>query len=247
MPPRSQHQYSSLYSHSLAGERRTGFWLYIFGIVLVAACGAAIWWLIGTQAPLPLFSAGDRPTVSDEIVTIELARQRFYIPENYLRSAEQRAGGPVEQIDLHAIWPTMRGFNEADAEAFRDKSPDSHVIYITLNAPTQLWRPAERFYQVYPYYFAGPEEQANFGLMRRQMDAGSGLGDHDVFYRQDAESFHLFHCLRDETNLIPSDCVADKVIEPRTLARYRFRRSLLADWKEIDGAVEDLLAQFVGR
>lgn len=246
MPPRLDHQYSNLYSHALPTERRSNVWLYVFAAVLMAGCAAVLWWLIGSQVPVPVFGNSDHPTTSNRLITLELARQRFLIPENYLRNPDQRSGGKVDQIDLYALWPRMNGFNEDDADLFRDKSKTSQVIYITLTAPAQLWRPAERFYQVYPYYFDGPEEQDKFGLMRRQMDAGSGLGDHDVLYFQGPDSFYLFHCLRDNAGPIPADCVADKVIEPRTLARYRFRRSLLANWKEIDDAVENLLGQFVG-
>jgi len=83
--------------------------------------------------------------------------------------------------------------------------------------------------------------------MRRKMDEGSGLGDHDVHYTQDDNQFYLFHCLRDKSDLMPSDCFADKIIEPRILARYRFREAMLLDWKEIDRGVEQLLSKFAGR
>ncbi|NND50412.1 MAG: hypothetical protein HKN60_09200 [Rhizobiales bacterium] len=141
----------------------------------------------------------------------------------------------------------MNGFSDSEADDFRDKSSRARVIYITLTAPTQVWRPAERFYQVYPYYFAGPEEPAEFSLKTRKMDPGSGIADHDVLYHQDENTFTLFHCLRDKPELMPADCVGDKVIEPRILARYRFRRTMLGEWKEIDSAVEQLLAGFAGR
>jgi len=247
MRPRYHHQYSSAYSHPLPIERRTSVFPYILAGILLALCGFALWWMLAAQNPLAIFGRSDAPTISNRTIMLELSGQRFAIPENYLRTSEQRTGGVVNQIDLQTIWPSMSGFNDSEADDFRDKSDTSRVLYITLTAPAQVWRPAERFYQVYPYYFAGPEEDARYGLKQRRMDDGSGLGDHDVLYHQGTDSFHLFHCLRDTSELMPADCVADKVVEPRILARYRFRRAMLVDWQEIDEAVEHLLARFAAR
>lgn len=249
MRSRLGHQYSSLYSYPLPTERKRNYWPIVFAVILVGLCGLFVWWILdGRDIGIgSLFGSTDAPTESDRMVTLQLGGQQFYVPANYLRSRDIRSGGAVEQIDLYAIWPSMQGFNPDDADSFRDKSESSPIIYITLTAPAQFWRPAERFYQVYPYYFAGPETVGPYGLMSRRMDDGSGLGDHDVFYFQDTDDFYLFHCLRDKSDLIPSDCVADKVIEPRILARYRFRRAMLADWRQIEQDVETLLEGFAGQ
>jgi len=244
MRSRLGHQYSSYYSQPLPTERRSLFLPYLLGAVLIALGVGVVWWVAAGASFLGFFAAPDRPTVSNQLVTLDLAGQRFYVPENHLRFGEQRRGGEVERIDIYALWPSMHGFNDAEADEFRDKGEESRVIYITLTAPQRLWRPAERFYQIYPYYFAGPEQPGPFGLLRRQMDEVSGLGDHDVLYFQGPERFYLFHCLRDKSELMPSDCFADKIIEPRVLARYRFRRAMLKDWRDVDQGVESLLAQF---
>jgi hypothetical protein len=246
MPPRPHNHYSALYSQPLPTERRFNIWPFALGAALVVVVGGLMWWAFFGAGSDILFPSSQAPSLSDRTITLDLAGQRFFIPENYLRSRDQRSGGEVERIDIFALWPSMKGFNEDDAEQFRDKSADSRVIYVTLTAPTQVWRPAERFYQVYPYYFAGPEEPAEHGLMTRKMDDGSGIADHDVLYHQGADHLALFHCLRDQAELIPADCIGDQVIEPRILARYRFRRALLEDWREIDAAVEQLLAGFAG-
>jgi len=246
MRSRLQNNYSTLYSQPLPTERRFNLWPYALGVVLLACLGMLGWWIFFSQASIGLFGSASEPTDSDRTVTLTLAGQRFFIPESYLRTRAQRSGGDVDQIDIHTLWPTMNGFSEAEGEDFRDKSANSRVIYITLAAPTQVWRPAERFYQVYPYYFASPEEPAEYGLKTRRMAEDSGVADHDVLYHQGDDRFTLFHCLRDKPDLMPADCVGDKVIEPRILARYRFRRSMLAEWREIDTMIEELLAGFAG-
>lgn len=247
MRSRLSHHYSSLYSQPLPTERSFNVWPFAVGTLTLVLAGLVAWWFVAGPGLSGLLAPPDAPTVSNRVVTLELAGQQFHVPQNYLRVREQRSGGPVERIDLYAIWPSMRGFNEGEADEFRDKGDTARIVYITLTAPARVWRPAERFYQIYPYYFAGPEERGKFGLMRRAMDEGSGLGDHDVHYYQDQQNFFLFHCLRDKSDLMPSDCFADKIIEPRILARYRFREAMLVDWREIDQGVEALLAQFAGR
>jgi hypothetical protein len=247
MRSRLGHQYSSYYAQPLPTERRSQFVPYLFGAALICLSIGAVWWVAAGPSFGGFFASPDRPTDSDQVVTLDLAGQKFLVPQNHVRFADQRRGGEVDRIDVYALWPSMRGFTEAESEEFRDKGDDSQVIYVTLTAPQRLWRPAERFYQIYPYYFAGPEEPGLFGLMRRRMDEGSGLGDHDVYYHQGKDRFFLFHCLRDKSELMPSDCFADKIVEPNVLARFRFRRSMLEDWQAIDAGVEAMLARFAGR
>ncbi|MHA1523820.1 MAG: hypothetical protein ACTSY1_05375 [Alphaproteobacteria bacterium] len=180
-------------------------------------------------------------------MSLNLAGQVFTIPESFLRTGASRKGGAVKRVDIQAVWPSLAGYNTSNAEDFGDKSKNSPVIYVTLTAPTRLWRPAERFYQIYPYYFDGPEKTPVFDLNSRRMDENSGLSEYTVYYRQDAERLFLYHCLDQQAELMPSDCFADIVIEPNVLARYRFRRTRLEEWREIDTGIRQLLARFSGR
>ena len=242
-----QYRYAHLYSQPLPTEERSYLRPILFGFAALALLAGLVWFVFYGPGFSNIFGVSDAPTISNSTVTLNLAGQRFVIPKNYLRRAEQRRSGGVEQIEIQAILPDLAGFSEATAEDFADKSDQSRVVYITLTAPKQIMRPAERFHQIYPYYFSGPERQGEFGLNLRNMDENSGFADFDILYRQVGNRFFLFHCLKPQNDLMPSDCLADKVVEPKILARYRFRRLALANWQKVDAAVEILLSKFAGR
>lgn len=242
-----QYRYAHLYSQPLPTERRSYLRLIILGATGLALLSGLIWFVLFGPGFNTLFGISDTPTISNSSVNLNLAGQQFFIPKNYLRRAEQRKSGDVNQIEIQALLPDLAGYSDNNADDFADKSNDSRVIYITLTAPNQVMRPAERFYQIYPYYFSGPERQGDYGLRLRNMDENSGFSDFDILYNQVGSRFYLYHCLKPKNDLMPPDCLADKVVEPKILARYRFRRSALADWQNIDNAVETLLSKFAGR
>lgn len=242
-----QYRYSHLYSEALPTEQRGILRPILLGGLGLAVFVGLLWYLFYGPGFGSIFQASDAPTVSDRTVTLNLAGQQFFIPENYLRRGEHRRGGDVKQIEIHAIWPSLKGYSEFDSDDFRDKSDISRIIYVTLEVPPRLIRPAEVFHHVYPYFFSGPEQEGPFGMKTRPLDPNSGRADMDVYYSFDNGQFHMFHCLKVENELMPPDCFGDKVIEPKILARYRFRRSMLNDWREIDAQIEQLLSRFAGR
>lgn len=242
-----QYRYAHLYSEPLPTERRGLLRPVLLGLSLFALFVALIWFVFFGPGFGSIFGRSDTPSISDRTISLDLAGQRFFIPENFLRRAEQRRGGQVKQIEIQTIWPGLEGYSDDNGEAFRDKSDTSPIVYVNLEAPPRLMRPAEVFHQIYPYFFAGPEADGPHGLKTRPMDPNSGRADMDVYYSFAGNRFYMFHCLRAEDDLMPSDCFGDKVIEPKILARYRFRRALLKDWQEIDAQIELLLARFAGR
>lgn len=242
-----QYRYAHLYSQPLPTERRGFLRPILFGIGILAMLAGIGWFALYGPGFNTLFGTSDAPTVSNSTVTLNLAGQQFFIPKNYLRRAEQRRSGNVDQIEIYALMPDLKGYSSSTAETFADKSDASQVIYITLTAPKQVMRPAERFHQIYPYYFSGPEREGEYGLRLRNMDKNSGFSDFDILYNQVGNRFYLYHCLKPQNDLMPPDCLADKVVEPKILARYRFRRAALANWQNIDAAVETLLSKFAGR
>lgn len=242
----NQYGYSNPYNQPLPTDSR-GPWLAIMtGIATLLLVVAVAWWIIAGPPLTSIFQSANAPSSSSRIVSLTLAGQTFQIPQNYLRTTESRAGGNVKRIDIYAVWPSLAGYNSSTADSFADKSKDSQVIYLTLTAPSRLWRPAERFYQIYPYYFKGPERAPLYNLNSRRMDKNSGLGEYTIYYRQEEDRLFLFHCLEQGAELMPSDCFTDIVIEPNVLARFRFRRSALKNWREIDTGVRQLLLQFSG-
>ena len=242
-----QYRYAHLYSQPLPTERKSFLRPILLGLFVLLMLVGIVWFAFYGPGFNSLFQAKDAPTVSDRAVTLDLAGQRFVIPENYLRRSDHRKSGEVKQIEIHALLPNLTGFSESNAEEFADKTNNSRVVYITLTAPKRIMRPAERFHQIYPYYFAGPERQGDYGLRLRNMDENSGFSDFDILYNQLGNQFYLYHCLKPQNDLMPSDCLADHVVEPKILARYRFRRAALENWQQLDANMAKLLENFAGR
>jgi len=242
-----QSHYSTVYSQFPPTKRWLNIWPFTLATIFLIGLLLTAWWAFLTPVDNTIIDHSALSNNSENLITLNFAGQNFYIPENYIRNKDPRTGSKVDRIDLHVLWPEMSGLSSHNAEVFRDKTTHARVIYITMTTPNQLWRPAEKFYQIYPYYFSGYEQKTNFGLMQRQMNTSSGIANYDVLYHQDHNRLYLYHCMRDQPDLMPPDCVGDKIIEPNILARYRFRRTMLKDWKSIDADIEQLLGRFVNR
>src|SRR4051794_24449747 len=58
-------------------------------------------------------------------VALTVAGEALTIPANMIRFRAARRGGAVEQIDLLLHWPSLEGFSEGFADAFKDTSPEA--------------------------------------------------------------------------------------------------------------------------
>src|SRR6185295_15005862 len=63
-------------------------------------------------------------------IALTVAGEALTIPANMIRFRAERRGGAVEQVDLLLHWPSLEGFSEGSADAFKDASPEAPIVFV---------------------------------------------------------------------------------------------------------------------
>jgi hypothetical protein len=185
------------------------------------------------------------PTGQSNIVTLSVAGRDFAVPANYIANAAARAGGAQTQLHLMALFPSWRGYSDAEAKLFSGNAPDSPVVRITLRADAGKLDAAARLARIYKPYVENPAGQpAAFGLTRYSFRPDSGYERNDLFVG-DQGGLVLLLCEKAGGGLVSPNCLAvDRPLGGGVSYSWRFKRAWLARWTEMDGGVDALLKKF---
>ncbi|MEQ8325776.1 hypothetical protein [Parvibaculum sp.] len=184
-------------------------------------------------------------SASGEVEAI-VGNTRFLIPEHYTRYPSQRGGGRIAAIDMHALLPDLEPYSGERQDSFADNSADSDVIYFSLNESAAPLSSARRLKDIYSKYLetAEPSEGPD-GLQLFPFRQDTGYADQDLLVGKDAESRMLLLLCERQTPLIESpNCSRSLLIGPDLELTYRYKRSHLDDWRQIDDAVSELVSEF---
>ena len=109
--------------HRTVIHRHSG-WLVplAFILALLALSGAFLAWYL---RPGPHGGAPSRETAT---VTLSVRGLRLAVPANYIETAAARRGGEQNAVTLFALYPSFRGYSEADADLFAGNAAESPVI-----------------------------------------------------------------------------------------------------------------------
>jgi hypothetical protein len=190
---------------------------------------------------------GPRPaalTGNSELVHLTVRGAAFAIPANYIENAAARSGGEQDSLALAVLFPSWRGYSDADARLFQGNAPDSPVIHLALRRDANNLDAAARLKRIYMPYIenqaAGP-----FGLTQYRFRADSGYEQNDLFAGDGAGGLLLLLCERAASELPSPNCVAVDRPLARTLSvSWRFKRAYLARWREMAGGVDALVSKF---
>jgi hypothetical protein len=191
---------------------------------------------------------GPRPaaalTGNSDLVHLTVRGAAFAIPANYIENAAARSGGEQDSLALAVLFPSWRGYSEADARLFQGNAPDSPVIHLALRRDANNLDAASRLKRIYMPYVekqaAGP-----FGLMQYRFRADSGYEQNDLFAGDGADGLLLLLCERAASELPSPNCTAVDRPLARTLSvSWRFKRAYLARWREMAGGVDALVSKF---
>ena len=186
----------------------------------------------------------ERQSVSIKAIHLRVGQSWFKIPSNYLRFRNLHRGGDVKKLSIYVRWPEMTGYSLQSREEFNNRSANSQIIYITITAPKHVWSASKRLDDIYPVYFEGEAKKGPYGLTKRRFKPNSGYKDDDLFYAREKRGLYLVHCKANLSTLAPPDCYRDIVLAGNTLIQYRFRRSMLKDWRAIDRDIMHLIGRF---
>ena len=219
-------------------------WLIPLGILLVILALSGMF-LLYYLRPLPASFRDAGPTAASTSIGLRVRGVPFRVPANYLESRVS-AGADLDVVTLFALLPDMRGYSAADAALFSGNAADSPLLHMLIRADTNGLDPASRLSRIYMPYIVNPKGMPGpFGLTRYTFRADSGYGRDDLFTGA-GDPMLLLLCERPAQDLPSPNCLAiDRPIARNINLSYRFKRSQLALWQQINDGVGKRVAQFL--
>lgn len=220
-------------------HRHSGWWIpAAFFLAILVLSGLLLgWYLRPGLRPVS-------PTGQSHALDVSVGGVSFTIPANYFETSGASSG--MKAVTLMALFPSWRGYADADARLFAGNAPDSALIRMSLRADSNSLNGRVRLDRIYRPHMAEPKGVKDaFGLTRYSFSSGSGYQDYELFAGETAKDLELLLCERASSQFPSPNCLAvDRPLGPNVSFSYRFKRAHLARWQEISAGVEKLIAKF---
>jgi hypothetical protein len=186
------------------------------------------------------------PTGQSTLVAVTVRGLPFAIPANYIENSAARAGGELDTLALAALFPSWRGYSDAQARLFAGNAPDSPVIHLSLRGDSNDLNERARLDRIYMPYITDRQGAAGpFGLTQYAFAKESGYERDDLFAGENSKGLVLLLCERPSAELPSPNCLAiDRPLAKNLSFSYRFKRAYLAHWLEMAAGVDQMLAKF---
>jgi hypothetical protein len=192
---------------------------------------------------------GNRPEASAVATPIDLVigGRNFKIPENFTQFPRARRGGARANVALYAMLPDYEPFTIANETAFESNTDDSPIVNFQLESVRSPFEEEERVQRIYmPQVIDEKGERALYGLTHFQFGDTSGYQDQDLFIGTDsAGRTAAILCAKTLQEILPPSCRRFTHLTDGVKLSYRFKRTYLRNWKEIDGGIRDLALSFL--
>lgn len=229
-------------------DRNAGWWRPAVNTAIAAVALMVLAW--GVDAAIEdyhdrvaLTGLNGRPTPIELIV----AGEPMTIPGNMIRFRNERRGGAIDQVDLLLHWPSLEGFTDGRADAFRDAQPSAPLLFLSIRARENALDSTARLDALYSHFFAGPAVPGPMGLVGRPLTADSGYGGEILYFQAGAALPFVARCIADDTPEIPATCIRDVNVGEGLSLLYRFNRKYLGEWPAIDAGLTSLVEGFFRR
>src|SRR5690606_18822689 len=150
----------------------------------------------------------------------------------------------VGSMDIFFHWPTLTGYSPESAEIFRHGGPDAPIVYVSLSRRVPDLPPAERLARIYRHLFTGERLPGPAGLVGSRIEPGHGYDGDVIYYQEGGEQPYVVRCGEDDARPAPT-CQREIAPDPRIAVTYRFPKSLLPQWRELDAAASALVEAFI--
>lgn len=189
-----------------------------------------------------------RPTDDPARVRLEVGGTLFAVPAHYARNGLTRRGGEIAHAELHALLPELLPWRKDRADSFLRIDAASPLIVLTLRA-TQRELPEEKIFDaLYRPYIAGAGAIDDSGLQSFRFQQNSPYAGKEVFRglstgsREARAKAPIFIC--DATDNPNPSCESRFDIGSTAQASYRFKRTYLSTWEDIDRGTRDMVRNF---
>ena len=227
--------------------KQRSVWLIPLAVFVVTAALSALV-LAYYFAPTPPELVTEHPSPTDESrrVALGVGSLGFRIPGNHILFASDRKGGKRTNVRLVAFLPDLRGYSASDSQALANNSTNSEVIYLSLREERFNISEKDRLDRIYlPQVVSREGAPGPFGLKQYAFKPSTGYRDDDLLVGGSEAGPVALRCTRPSKVAPSPNCLRETLLGPGVTLTYRFKRSRLEEWKDIDKGVRQLIVSFV--
>ena len=217
-------------------ERSLGLLLLFAAMVFFSLAGVVLA-IYFVPHPSLLFGRPEIGAPSDRLIVATLEDAKFTLPETIVASIDKPILGNAKRIDLRLPWP----FDRQQLNIVHALPTDlQNWVLITLEPREGRTGLEERMDPIYRVYLE-PIEGQEAGLILRKFKTDSPYTNSELLMAPTGE---VIRCDRKPSVLGPIICERFRPISQGVMARIRFSRQRLEEWKDIDETAQILLKEF---
>lgn len=187
--------------------------------------------------PSLLFGRPEIGAPSTSVVVVTLEDTEFTLPETIVAKIDKPILGNATRIDLRLPWPFDRQLLNVVHALPADLQ---NWVLVTLEPRQGRTGLEERVEPIYSVYL-DPAEGEEAGLVLRKFKPDSPYTDSELLV---APSGEVIRCDKKPSVLGPIICERLWPLSQGVMARVRFSRQRLAEWKDMDETAQILLKEF---
>ncbi len=217
-------------------ERSLGVVLLFAAMVFFSLAGVVLA-IYFVPHPSLLFGRPKAGSPSAGVIVATLEDAKFTLPETIVANIDKPVLGKTRRIDLQVPWP----FDRQQLNIVHALPTDlQNWVLIALEPREGRTGLEERLAPIYSVYL-DPVESQEAGLLLRKFKADSPYTDSELLIAPTGE---IIRCDRKPSVLGPIICERFWPVTQGVMARVRFSRQRLSEWKDIDDTAQILLNEF---
>ena len=210
----------------------------LFGAMLFIIISGIVLAIYFVPNPALLVGTGAKPS-ANKLVESRIEDMRFLIPETLIARLDQPLLGDVRRIDLRVPWPYGGSADVPDSPGGLED-----FILITLEARGSQQTHEDLLAPIYSVYLAD-NARSGGGLAMKSFKPGSPYSDSELAVDFGEHPPAVTRCDITASALGPVLCERLAPVGGKIMARIRFAKSHIADWKGMDRTAKDVIAAMV--
>ena len=218
-------------------ERSLGI-LLLFACMVFFSLAGVVLAVYFVPNPSLLFGRPKIGSPSERMIEATLEDAKFTMPETIVANIDKPLLGKAKRIDLRLPWP----FDRQQLNVVQALPTDmQNWVLITLEPREGRTGLEERVGPIYGVYL-DPAESQEAGLTLKKFKLDSPYTDSELLVAPTSE---VIRCDRKPSVLGPIICERFLPITQGVMARVRFSRQRLGEWKDIDETAQILLKELM--